>query len=127
MDSRDFIDLDEGYRPGEPIGPFFAHAEPCESCGRPVFGERLPAAWDESLLIGECCAIHSDELPDEPICEALGIAVSRCSTVAAVRLAFAIHLAECPACRSRRPAAAAAVPVQNESGEWVWTPGKKAA
>lgn len=53
---HNFIDSDEGYRPidwdSHLSEPFFAEALPCESCGKPVDCERLPASWDESLLVG---------------------------------------------------------------------------
>jgi len=106
FDPRDFIDSDEGYRDTDwdshlrSEEPFYAEALPCESCGRPVLGERKPAKWDESLLIGPCCEFSLDfEFPDLPTCERLWKALDHCQSVQAVRLAMACHLAQCPVCR----------------------------
>ena len=117
IDLRDFIDPDEGYRDtdwdshlrsGE---PFYAEALPCESCGKPC-DSRKQATWDQNLLVGPCCEIADEELPDEPVCPNLHAALMRSDSVAAVSLAFAVHLAECPACQRRRKQTIAARPVR---------------
>jgi hypothetical protein len=100
-DLRDFIDPDEG-RPTP--APFFAEALPCESCGRPVYGEREPAYWDRLLLVGPCCRIEEGELPDTPVCSTLFAALMRCDSVAAVCDVFETHVPHCPLCQGRRQA-----------------------
>lgn len=39
----------------------------CDSCGARV-AQLEPCTWDEDLMVGECCRVHSDDLPEEPIC-----------------------------------------------------------
>ena len=73
-DLRDFIDSDEGYRDidwGSHLNvpePFYAEALPCESCGKPVDGDRKPALWDSSLLVGPCCASDVPAVFEVPLC-----------------------------------------------------------
>ena len=72
-DLRDFIDPDEGRDTDwdshlNVPEPFYTEALPCESCGKPVDGERR-ASWDESLLVGPCCASDVPEsIRDPSIC-----------------------------------------------------------
>jgi hypothetical protein len=76
-DLRDFTDPDEGYRDTDwdshlnSPEAFYAEALPCESCGRPVDAERKPALWDESLLIGPCCASDVPAVFEVPLCPEL--------------------------------------------------------
>ena len=54
-DPRDFIDSDEGRDIDwdshlDAREPFFAYALPCESCGRPVDGDRLPGRLMPELI-----------------------------------------------------------------------------
>jgi len=91
--------------------PFFAHAEPCESCGLPVWGERFPASWDTSLLIGECCRIDFETIVNQPMCPAFWPLIERAMTCYQVSRAFEEHLRTCPECQGiaepkRRPIAA---------------------
>jgi hypothetical protein len=103
-DPRDFIDSDEGRDIDwdshlDAREPFFAYALPCESCGRPVDGDRLPAVWDPALLIGPCCAFCLDfEFPDLPNCYPLLKSLDSCKSVEAVRELFTAHVKFCRAC-----------------------------
>lgn len=99
---HDFIDFDEGHRPidwdSHLRKPFFAEAQPCESCGAPVDGDRRIAPWDDSLLVGPCCYFHEDM----PVCETLAAELQDCRTVGEVRAAIARH-EHCPDCPSLAP------------------------
>lgn len=103
MERNDFIDLDEGYRPGEPIKAFHTHALPCESCGKPV-DERKPATWDPDLMVGPCCEFDLSGIPDVPTCEGLYRAIMRCTTVREVEAAFTAHRMVCAFCRGEHAA-----------------------
>lgn len=103
MEPNDFIDLHEGYRPGEPIQAFYTHALPCESCGKPV-AERKPATWDPDLMVGACCEFDLSEIPNVLTCEALYRVIMRCTTVGEVRDAFTAHRLVCSFCRGEDPA-----------------------
>jgi hypothetical protein len=96
IEPPDFISDNEGR---ETPRPFFTRAVPCESCGKPV-DSRIPASWDPDLLVGPCCEIHADDLPQErPVCETLYQSVCRAQTVQQVRDAFNQHQATgCPLC-----------------------------
>ena len=88
--------------------PFFTHALPCESCGKPCDELHVPY-WDSDLHVGMCCAIHSDEWINdtEPTCEALYRLVSHCKTVAEVSDAFEVHAhSGCLLCCPRKEAGA---------------------
>lgn len=102
MERNDFIDLDEGYRPDEPIKAFHTHALPCESCGKPV-DERKPATWDPDLMVGPCCEFDLSGIPDVPTCEGLYRAIMRCTTVREVEAAFTAHRLVCSFCLRNRP------------------------
>src|ERR1700690_1302989 len=112
MEPRDYIDSDEGYRDTDwdshlnSPEPFYAHALPCESCGKPV-EDRKPATWDPTLEVGPCCEFNLDaEFPDLPVCPTLWRSLNHCTSTAAVSLAMACHLAECPMCQQARKEAA---------------------
>jgi hypothetical protein len=88
--------------------PFFTHARPCESCGRPVNPENLkPAGWAPELNVGPCCREYlADSLPDQPVCHALlEFFWYEAETVAQIQQAFRRHLASCPECQkaARKP------------------------
>jgi hypothetical protein len=62
-DPRDFIDWDEGR---DFPSPFYANAEPCESCGEPTFRGRV---WnpEHGLWIAtdcQCNTPHANDLTD---------------------------------------------------------------
>jgi hypothetical protein len=107
-DLQDFIDPDEGYRLTDwdshldPREPFACEALPCEACGAPLDCERHPASWAPELMVGPCCQIEDAELPDKPVCPGLFHALMHSDSVAAVSLAYSIHLAECPVCQVKR-------------------------
>ena len=85
----------------EDPGEFYCEALPCESCGKPA--EYLEPAYWGNLLVGPCCAVHSDDYPEimsETPCEALGRAVAKCKSVAAVVEAFDAHRLVCAVCRN---------------------------
>ncbi len=73
--------------------PFFAEALPCESCGLPIFGERVEAYWFPGLMVGACCMV-----PEEDICPAFRPILETCKSVDAVSIAMSAHMATCPAC-----------------------------
>ena len=113
---------------------FYAEALPCESCGRPVDGERKNAWWDGDLKVGPCCTDPLyDDIPLEATCEDLFRAVGRCTTVAEVRLAMSMHVAECEHCKALRPAVAKIEPAYvtisrpGEMDEHVFPNRRKAA
>jgi hypothetical protein len=89
----------------EPVYPFYAVAEPCESCGKPVFGERFAATWDETVLVGECCRFHLDDILDQPMCPEFDKYVAQCKTTYEVAQAFEAHWSDCRECQmlSLRP------------------------
>ena len=76
-DPHDFIDPDEGW---PDLKPFFAHSEPCESCGNPV-EERSPAPWAPDLMVGPCCAMHQEDIKGIPVTPELLEALQGCRTV----------------------------------------------
>jgi len=82
-----------------PVYPFYAHAEPCESCGLPVFGERFTASWDATLLVGECCRMAFDLIVDQPMCQEFAKFVSACETTYEVAQAFEMHWSDCRECQ----------------------------
>ena len=98
------ISPEEGYRPGEPIRPFYTEALPCESCGNPV-ESRKPAAWDSSLQVGPCCEFSLNLIPDLPTCEALWPALEHCASIREVEIAMEAHRLCCGFCRGERRAA----------------------
>ena len=114
FDDHREITPDEGFRDTdwdshlrEPA--FYTHALPCESCGKPVLGDRAPAEWDLDLHVGPCCAFSLNLIPDLPTCPALWPALEHCTSVQEVSLAMALHLAECPSCQEKRKELAGAI------------------
>ena len=87
--------------------PFYTEAFPCGSCGKPC-DSLQPCTWDSDLMVGECCQIHSDDLPEEmPLCATLYDLVMRAATVQAVSDAFRLHAESgCPICTRPQPASA---------------------
>jgi hypothetical protein len=113
LEPFDFIDPDEGR---EDLQPFYTHALPCESCGKPCDELHVPY-WDTDLHVGMCCAIHSDEWINdtEPTCKDLYRLVSHCKTVAAVSEAFEAHAhSGCLICCPRKEAGGAQVETKRE-------------
>lgn len=55
-------------------------------------------------MVGPCCQIHSDDLPEEmPLCAELYRVVTKAQTVQAVSDAFRLHeLSGCPICTGSR-------------------------
>jgi len=105
-DLRDFIDPDEGYRDIDWDShlnvpeAFYADSMPCESCGKPVDGERRKAKWDDSLMIGPCCEFCLDfEFPDLPVCDQLWKDLDRCRSVEEVQVAMEAHRMCCEFCQ----------------------------
>lgn len=101
IEAQDFIDPDEGYRPGEPITrqPFFTLAYICESCSAPC--ESLHVAdWDASIRVGECCQVEDDGIPSEPVCPGLYEMQMACETVGELMDASKAHRVACPICSS---------------------------
>ena len=86
------IDPEEGY-----LEAFFAEALPCESCGRPC-ESRHPASWDNSLLVGPCCAIPVDDAPDSPVCEEMYALMMSCCTVGELVRVCRAHRKQCATC-----------------------------
>jgi hypothetical protein len=102
---HDFIDPDEGYRDTdwdasrrEPEA-FYTEALPCESCGKPCDCERQPASYDPSLLVGPCCQDEEVEIPDEPVCPRLYMALMFSDSVSQIMLHWKLHNQTCPVCR----------------------------
>lgn len=98
VDPEDFISPDEGYRDTDwdsHLRPeaFYTEALPCESCGRPVDGERKRAEWDSDLLVGPCCAV-----PDVPFCSTIRPDLEHCTSVEAVAAAMEAHVQTCATC-----------------------------
>jgi hypothetical protein len=95
--------------------PFFTHARPCESCGKPVDSEDLkPASWMPEILVGPCCREYlSDAMPDQPVCPSLWQFIcEQAQTVRAISEAFDEHLRTCLYCQNagRMPARSSSTP-----------------
>ena len=103
-DLRDFIDPDEGYRDIDWDShlnvpeAFYAEALPCESCGKPVDGDRKPALWDSSLLVGPCCASDVPAVFEVPLCPELYRIQMGCQTVGELVDASKAHRIVCRVC-----------------------------
>ena len=84
---------------GREAEPFYTHAQPCGACGKPCESLK-PCPWDSDLMVGPCCEIHSDDLPEErPNCDTLYQMVCRANTVQQVCDAFDSHRRSgCPIC-----------------------------
>ena len=95
--------------------PFYTEAFPCGACGEPC-DSLQPCTWDSDLMVGPCCQIHSDELPENrPLCEELYRLVCRAATVQAVSEAFEAHAhSGCSICCPRKEAAKAEVELKQE-------------
>lgn len=107
-DLRDFIDPDEGRDTDwdshlNVPEPFYTEALPCESCGKPVDGERR-ASWDESLLVGPCCASDVPEsIRDPSICMDLYRIQMACQTVGELCDESKAHRLVCRVCNPGLP------------------------
>ena len=90
-DPRDFIDPDEG-RDIPP--PFYAEAEPCESCGEPTYKGRV---WNQEheLWIAVDCSCNA---PDQPICSRLLPLIVAARTVGELVDVCKAHRKICPEC-----------------------------
>jgi hypothetical protein len=88
---RDYIDWDEAR---EFLKPFYAEAEPCESCGRPTYKDR---EWDEEsgLWVAVDCACNA---PDVPTCPALIPLIEEAMTVDGLCRVVREHRLSCPTC-----------------------------
>ena len=98
-DSRDFIDPDEGR---DFPSPFYAEAEPCESCGEPTFRGRVWNA-EYGLWIGTDCQCNT---PEQPTCPNLAPLIAQANTVREIVQVCKAHRASCPLCgpvEIRRP------------------------
>ena len=93
MNPADYIDPDEG----RDVQPFFAEAQPCQSCGRPC-DELEPAEWHPGLMVGSCCRWHWDDLPYWPLCDDFPALLESCKTVPQVARVMRLHLATCRKC-----------------------------
>jgi hypothetical protein len=92
------IDRDEDGYPD----PFYMEALPCESCGKPIEGERHPAIWDTDLMVGECCRVEEIEVPQEIRCRGEYDALMAGRTVGEMVDAVRKHRASCPVCQGAR-------------------------
>jgi hypothetical protein len=90
-DPRDYIDPDEGR---DFPSPFYAIAEPCESCGEPTFRGRV---WnpEHGLWIATDCQCNTPELPT---CPALIPLLSQVVTVREICQVIRSHRLNCPLC-----------------------------
>ena len=91
----EFIDYDEG-RP-DPREAFFAFALPCENCGEPC-EDRIPAPWDEEIMVGPCCVSEAAEIPEIPACAELYRVTMQACTVGELVDASKAHKAYCQVC-----------------------------
>ena len=109
---QDFIDPDEGR---EIPQPFFTHAQPCQSCGKPC-DSLTRCSWDSDLMVGPCCQISSEDLAEiRPCCETLYHLVCQAQTVQAVCEAFDSHeKSGCPICQGARKTIAGQVETKQE-------------
>lgn len=96
------IDYDEG-RDIDPREAFYANAEPCESCGQPIFEGRKPASWDPDLKVGPCCEYVVEEIPEIPICEELYKLTMRARTVGELHDTYTSHRKVCRVCNPELP------------------------
>jgi hypothetical protein len=101
------------------MSAFFTEGRPCESCGKPCDELHIPY-WAPDLRVGDCCAIHSDEVPGDgleaPPCQELCELVKRCKSVPEVSAAFQAHFKTgCLICCSvRKPASSEATESKEE-------------
>lgn len=103
-DPRDYIDWDEAR---EFISPFYAIAEPCESCGEPTFKGRMWNAEHELMIAVDC----SCNVPDVPTCPLLIPILETCGdSVRAICKAIREHRATCSLCGPVK------LPVKREPG-----------
>lgn len=73
--------------------PFYAIAEPCESCGRPSEKRYWDAEYE--LWIGINCECVQ---PEEPVCPALGVLIVAARNVREIVQACQKHREGCPVC-----------------------------
>lgn len=90
IDPRDYIDPNEA-RPE----PFYAIAEPCESCGAPTF---LGRVWNDEhqVWIAQDCDCNA---PSEPTCPLLLPALTQAQSVREVCDVIRKHRKTCHLCR----------------------------
>ena len=74
---------------------FYANAEPCESCGVPVFTARVWNAEYELWMGTEC----SCNIPVSPICTVLELLLAQAETAGQVCDMFRKHAATCQKCK----------------------------
>lgn len=91
MDPRDYIDWDEAR---EFLAPFYATAEPCESCGAPTFEGRV---WniEHQIWIAQDCGCSA---PSMPTCPDLIPLLAHVDSVREVCQVIRSHRAKCPLC-----------------------------
>ena len=105
-DLRDFIDPDEGRDTDWDSHlnipePFYTEALPAN--GKPVDGDRR-ASWDESLLVGPCCASDVPEsIRDPSICMDLYRIQMACQTVGELCDESKAHRLVCRVCNPGLP------------------------
>jgi hypothetical protein len=110
-DPRDFIDWDEGR---DFPSPFYALAEPCESCGEPTFKGRIWNAEHELWIAVDC----SCNAPDMPTCPNLVPLIVQANTVREIVRVCKEHRASCSLCgpvEIRRPAKKKPAKVEKEA------------
>jgi hypothetical protein len=98
-DPRDYIDADEGR---DFHSPFYANAEPCESCGEPTYRGRIWNAEHELWIAVDC----SCNAPEQPTCPNLVPMIARAKTVREIVRVCKDHRQNCPLCgpiEIRRP------------------------
>ena len=95
LDPSDFIDWDEGRDFPE---AFFAEANPCENCGKPVQGERVWIPGFDYWACSDCAEESRILFFAEENCPTLYDAIMRAKSVQQVQFAFRTHKESCPKC-----------------------------
>ena len=110
-DPRDFIDWDEGR---DFPSPFYAEAEPCESCGEPTFRGRVWYAEHELWIAVDC----SCNAPEQPTCPNLVPLIAQANTVRELVRVCKAHRASCALCgpvEIRRPSSKEPAQIRKEA------------